>query len=192
MALAHVAEALEAEGIDTELVWIGNKPIRGCIACGACARNGNHRCIFDDDICNELIAKAEDADGFIIGSPVYYAGANGSLIALMDRMFYAGGANFAYKPGAGVAVARRAGTTITTDQINKYFQICNMPVVSSNYWCVAHGRAEGEVAQDAEGLQIMRVLGLNMAWLLKSLEAAHQAGIDHPAFEQKVMTNFIR
>lgn len=191
-ALKEASAVLEAEGIQTKIAWIGSKPVRGCTACGACARNKNYRCVFEDDICNTMIEAAEKADGYLIGSPVYYAGANGSLISLLDRMFYAAGAKFAYKPGAGVAVARRAGTTLTVDQINKYFQINNMPIISSNYWAVAHGRLEGEAAQDAEGMQTMRGLGRNMAWLLKSLEAGRKTGITCPKGEPKTMTNFIR
>ena len=178
-ALEEVAGALEAEGLECEIAWIGNKPIRG-------------RCVFDDDPCNELIAKAAEADAIVIGSPVYYAGANGSLIGLLDRMFYAGGPLMRFKPAAGVAVARRAGTTLTVDQINKYFQINCMPVASSTYWALAHGRAEGEVAGDGEGLHTLRMLGRNLAWLAKSLEAGRAAGIEPPAVEPKVMTNFVR
>ena len=191
-ALEEVAGALEAEGLECEIAWIGNKPIRGCIACGICSRNGNGRCVFDEDPCNELIAKAAEADAIVIGSPVYYAGANGSLIGLLDRMFYAGGPLMRFKPAAGVAVARRAGTTLTVDQINKYFQINCMPVASSTYWALAHGRAEGEVAGDGEGLHTLRMLGRNLAWLAKSLEAGRAAGINPPAVEPKVMTNFVR
>ena len=133
-ALEEAAAALEAEGVETELVWIGNKEIRGCIACGICGKTGEKRCVFAEDCCNELIAKAAECDGFIVGSPVYYAGMAGLLRALMDRMFYAGGANFRFKPAAGVAVARRAGAIEAADQINKYFQINCQPLVSSSYW----------------------------------------------------------
>lgn len=130
-ALEEAAAALEAEGVQTELVWIGNKEIRGCIACGICGKTGDKRCVFAEDCCNELIAKAAECDGFIVGSPVYYAGMAGSLRALMDRMFYAGGTNFRMKPAAGVAVARRAGAIEAADQINKYFQINCQPIVST-------------------------------------------------------------
>lgn len=191
-ALEEAAAALQAEGVETELVWIGNKEIRGCIACGICHKTGDGRCVFGEDCCNDLIAKGAECDGFIVGSPVYYAGMAGSLRALMDRMFYAGGANFRFKPAAGIAVARRAGAIEAADQINKYFQINCMPVASSTYWALAHGRAEGEVAGDGEGLHTLRMLGRNLAWLAKSLEAGRAAGIEPPAVEPKVMTNFVR
>lgn len=192
LSLEAAAEALQEQGIESEILWIGSKPIRGCTACGACSRNGNHRCVFDDDVCNEFIAKAADFDGYIIGSPVYYAGLNGSLKSLLDRMFYAGSALFAYKPSAGIAVARRAGTTLTADEINKFFQINAMPVVSSSYWGVVHGRAEGEAAGDGEGLHTVRGIARNMAWLLKCIEAGKAAGIERPEAEPKPFTNFIR
>lgn len=191
-ALQEAAAALQAEGVEAEVAWIGNKEIRGCIACGICAKSGAGRCVFDTDCCNELIAKAAEADGFIVGSPVYYAGMAGSLRALMDRMFYAGGANFRFKPAAGVAVARRAGAVEAADQINKYFQINCQPLVSSAYWGLAYGRGPGEVAGDDEGLHAMRVLARNMAWLLKCLDAGREAGIEAPEMEPKPFTNFVR
>ena len=191
-ALKEAAAALQAEGVETEIAWIGNKEIRGCIACGICGKKGDNRCVFDNDPCNELIAKAAEADGFIVGSPVYYAGMAGSLRALMDRMFYAGGANFRFKPAAGVAVARRAGAVEAADQINKYFQINCQPLVSSAYWGLAYGRGPGEVAGDDEGLHTMRVLARNMAWLLKCLDAGREAGIEAPEMEPKPFTNFVR
>ena len=144
------------------------------------------------DCCNELIAKAAECDGFIVGSPVYYAGMAGSLRALMDRMFYAGGTNFRMKPAAGVAVARRAGAIEAADQINKYFQINCQPIVSSSYWNIAYGRNPGEAQGDGEGLHTMRVLGRNMAWMLKCIEAGRAAGINPPELEPKVMTNVVR
>lgn len=139
-ALQEAAAALQAEGVEAEVAWIGNKEIRGCIACGICGKKGDNRCVFDSDPCNELIQKAAAADGLIVGSPVYYAGAAGSLIALLDRMFYAGGSLLRFKPAAGVAVARRAGAIEAADQINKYFQINSMPVVGSSYWNIIFGR----------------------------------------------------
>ena len=191
-ALEEAAAALEAEGVQTELVWIGNKEIRGCIACGICGKTGEKRCVFAEDCCNELIAKAAECDGFIVGSPVYYAGMAGLLRALMDRMFYAGGANFRFKPAAGVAVARRAGAIEAADQINKYFQINCQPIVSSSYWGIAYGRNPGEAQGDGEGLHTMRVLGRNMAWMLKCIEAGRATGINPPELEPKVMTNVVR
>ncbi|MFR3729590.1 flavodoxin family protein [Lacrimispora sp.] len=188
-ALKEVSGALNQEGIKTELVQIGNKAIHGCIACGKCAETG--RCVFQDDPVNGILDKMEQADGLVVGSPVYYASANGSLFALLDRLFYAG-KNFAYKPGAAVASARRAGTTATLDALNKYFTIAQMPVVSSSYWNMVHGRDASDVEQDLEGLQTMRVLGKNMAWLLKCLEAGKNAGISVPSPEEKTWTNFVR
>ena len=191
-ALQEAAAALEAEGVETELVWIGNKEIRGCIACGICGKKGDNRCVFDNDPCNEFIQKAAVADGLIVGSPVYYAGAAGSLIALLDRLFYAGGSLLRFKPAAGVGVARRAGAIEAADQINKYFQINSMPVVGSSYWGIAFGRTPGEAEGDGEGLHTMRTLGRNMAWLLRCIEAGREAGVPVPEIEPKVMTNYVR
>nr|WP_288825709.1 flavodoxin family protein [uncultured Clostridium sp.] len=189
-ALLEVAGSLKAEGIDTELVYLGNKAIHGCIACGTCMKKG--ACVFEDDPVNEFIEKMKQADGLIVGSPVYYASANGALFSFLDRLFYAGGSNFAHKPGAAIASARRAGTTATLDALNKYFTIAQMPLVSSSYWNMVHGRTPQEVEQDLEGLYTMRTLGKNMAWLLKCIEAGKAAGIGLPKKEEKVWTNFIR
>lgn len=191
-ALQEAAAALEAEGVEAEVAWIGNKEIRGCIACGICGKKGDHRCVFDADPCNEFIQKAAEADGLIVGSPVYYAGAAGSLIALLDRMFYAGGSLLRFKPAAGVAVARRAGAIEAADQINKYFQINSMPVVGSSYWNIIFGRTPGDVEGDGEGLHTMRTLGRNMAWLMRCIEAGRAAGIEAPEIEPKPFTNFVR
>ncbi len=190
-ALCEAAGALEREGIETEIFQMGKQPVRGCIGCGGCARKGDGRCVFGDDAVNRALEKAETADGYIIGSPVYFASANGSLIAMLDRMFYAGKC-FSYKPAAAVVSARRAGTTASLDEIGKYFSIRNMPVVSSKYWTMVHGNTPEEVRQDLEGMQNMRVLGRNMAWMLKCLEAGKQAGIAIPEPETPVKTNFIR
>lgn len=190
-ALAEVEKSLNSCGIETEIFQLGKAPVRGCIACGGCAKTDGC-CIFDDDAVNRGIEAAKEADGFVFGSPVYYASVNGSMLALMDRMFYAGGKHFAYKPAACVASARRAGTTATLEQLEKYLQISNMPVVSSQYWNMVHGNTPEEVAKDLEGLQIMRTLGKNMAWLLKCIEAGKAAGIKRPQAEAKIMTNFIR
>lgn len=186
-ALSEVADALEAQGVETETAWIGRGPVRGCIGCSGCAKRGENRCIFDDDVVNELIEKAETADGLVIGSPVFYAGANGALLAVLDRLFYAASAQLRFKPAAAVASARRAGAIEAIDQINKYFQISCMPVVSSNYWPVVHGQTAEEVRQDAEGIQTMRVLGTNMAWMLQAT-----AAVPAPPLEPKIKTNFIR
>ena len=191
-ALSEVASSLESNGVETEITWIGNDPLRGCTGCGGCGKKGDFRCIYNDDIVNTLIEKAEAADGIVVGTPVFYAGANGALLAALDRMFYAASSQMRFKPAAAVASARRAGTTPALDQINKYFQISCMPVVSSNYWTMVHGQSAEQVRQDKEGLQIMRILGKNMAWMLHSLEAARKAGVSNPEVEQKIATNFIR
>ena len=191
VALAEVAAALEGHGVETETMWLGNKPVNDCIACGKCAELGG-KCVVDNDVVNELIAKAAQADGFVFGTPVYYAHPSGRILCALARAFYAGGAAFRHKPGAAVAVARRGGTTASFDVLNKYFTICEMPVVSSTYWNNVHGRLPGEAAQDAEGLQTMRNIGQNMAWLLKCIEAGKAAGIDVPVAERGQMTNYIR
>ncbi|MBD5111046.1 MAG: flavodoxin family protein [Ruminococcaceae bacterium] len=192
-ALCEVAEVLRSEGIDSEILWIGNKPIGGCIACLKCREKGD--CVFDD-VVNEFRRKALEADGFIFGTPVHYGAASGNMTAFMDRAFYSelgGNANKAYymKPAAAVISARRAGTTAAFEQMNKYFEIQEMPVVSSRYWNMVHGTNADEVKQDAEGMYTMRVLGRNMAYMLKAFEAACNAGIALPEKEQAVFTNFI-
>ncbi|MCQ2962169.1 MAG: flavodoxin family protein [archaeon] len=184
-ALSEIKDQLEKEGIDSEIFWIGNKPVRGCIACGKCGTL--EKCAFDDDVANEIIDKILESDGLIIGSPVYYAGPNGALCAILDRVFYAASSKFAFKPGASVVSCRRGGSTASFDRLNKYFTISNMPVVASKYWNMVHGNTPEEVKQDLEGLHTMRTLARNMAWLLKSIE-----GNDLPEQEEKVFTNFIR
>lgn len=186
-ALREVESSLIANGIETERIWIGGSAW-GCTACGACKKTG--RCVVDDAV-NEVLEKMETSDGLIVGSPVYYASPNGSLVSFLDRLFYAGNC-FAYKPAAAIASARRAGTTATLDMLNKYFTISNMMVVSSQYWNMVHGNSPQEVRQDQEGLQIMRTLGANMAWLLKCIEAGKAAGVALPKQEEKIRTNFIR
>ena len=188
-ALNEVAESLVASGIDTEIFQLGNKPIAGCIGCGVCRTKG--KCFLDDPV-NEFAEKIHEADGFIFGTPVHYAAASGTLTSFMDRLFYSTSVNMQYKPAAVVISARRGGTTATFDQINKYFTINNMPVVSSQYWNMVHGTNPDEVKQDEEGMQVMRTLGRNMAWLLKSIEAGKAAGITLPEKEIRKHTNFIR
>lgn len=188
-ALCEVAGALEKEGIETEIFQVGTKPISGCLACGACMKTG--RCVINDTV-NEFLAKVETADGFVFGSPVHFASASGALTSFMDRVFYGRGNLFAYKPAAAVMSCRRGGATATFEQINKYFTISNMPVVGSQYWNMVHGNNPDEVKQDLEGLQTMRTLGRNMAWLLKSIQAGKDAGVDLPEREGIVRTNFIR
>lgn len=187
IALSEVAKALNADGVETEIVSIGTKAVQGCIACGRCVELG--RCVFKDDLYNRIREKAETADGFVVGSPVYYAGPNGSLCALLDRLFYSAGDLLAYKPAAAVAVCRRGGASATFDRLNKYFTINNMPVVPSQYWNSVHGRLPGEAVYDIEGLQTMRTLGHNMAWMLKNLK---QGGEPVPEKEPWTPTHFIR
>jgi len=188
LALTEVASALEANGVETEIVSIGAKAVQGCIACNKCFELG--RCVFQDDLYNKVREKAREADGLIVGSPTYYAGPNGSLCALLDRLFYSASDLLEYKPGACVAVCRRGGASAVFDRLNKYFTISNMPVVPSQYWNSIHGMLPGEVLQDAEGLQTMRTLGKNMAWLLKNLQPGTEP---IPAVEEeRQMTNFIR
>ncbi|WP_054741817.1 flavodoxin family protein [Cellulosilyticum ruminicola] len=189
-ALSEVAKTLNENSIETEIFHIGVKPIGGCVACAGCSGKG--QCVFNDGVVNELIAKAKEADGFVVGSPVYYASPNGSLLSVLDRAFYAGKNNFVHKPAAAIASARRAGTTATLEVINKYFTLAQMPLVSSSYWNMVHGGKPEDVMQDLEGLQTMRNLGRNMAWLLKCIEAGKQNGIELPQNEFNNKTNFIR
>lgn len=189
-ALAAVAERLEAAGIETVSVHVGHKAIRDCIACGKCARTG--LCVFGDDPVNECVERLRRADGLVVGSPVYYAGPNAGLCALLDRMFFMKSAPYAFKPAAAVVSCRRGGASASFDRLNKYFTIARMPVVSSQYWNSIHGNDASEAVQDAEGLQIMRTLGDNMAWLLRCIEAGRRAGIMPPAPEPWQATNFIR
>lgn len=190
-ALHEIAKELKKENIETEIFHVGKDPIRGCMGCGHCYRSGSGKCIFNDDTVNIALEKAKDVDGFIFGSPVHYAGASGMLTSFLDRFFYAGN-GFEYKPGAAIVSCRRGGATAAFDQLNKYFTITNMPIVSSQYWNMVHGNTPDEVVQDLEGMQIMRTLGKNMAWLLKSIEAGKKSGISLPAKEERVRTNFIR
>lgn len=192
-ALSEVAKTLEKEEIETEIFWIKNKPIGGCIACKSCVKTG--KCVFDD-VVNECREKAREADGFIFGTPVHYAAASGNMTAFMDRLFYSdfcgnGGTAFQFKPAATVTSARRAGTTATFDQMNKYYTISQMPIVSSRYWNMVHGNTPEEVKQDKEGMQVMRFLGRNMAYYLKCIEAGKKAGVNPPEQEPVHFTNFI-
>ncbi len=190
IALREIGEQLKREGIDYEIVNVGNGPIRDCLGCGGCTAAG---CAFGaDDGVNDFIAKAKEADGFVFGTPVYYAHPSGRILSFLDRVFYSSSEIFAHKPGAAVAIARRGGTTASFDVLNKYFGISQMPVPGSNYWNIAHGRTPGEVQFDAEGLRTMRNLARNMAWMLKCFEAGKQAGIPLPDTESGPMTHFIR
>jgi multimeric flavodoxin WrbA len=186
-ALSEVAGEIEKNGVETEIYHIGDDPVRGCRGCGACVKTGS--CVIDDDRCNEIARLMRAAQGVVIGSPVYYANINGALGALLDRAFFSSREQMAYKPGAAVVSCRRGGAGCAFDRLNKYFTINNMPVVSSQYWNSVHGNTPDEVRQDAEGLQVMRVLGRNMAWLLRSVEAGN---VPTPAPEPPLRTNFIR
>lgn len=188
-ALEEVAKTLGEAGIETEIFWLGAKPVQDCIACGKCREL--RKCVFDD-VVNTLIEKAKTADGFVFGSPVYYAHPSGRVQSALDRAFYAGKYAFAGKPGAAVVSARRGGTAASFDVINKYFGISSMPVVSSTYWNMVYGNTPDEVRRDEEGMQTMRNLGRNMAYLLKCLEAGKAAGIEMPLQEGAFKTNFIR
>lgn len=190
-ALTEIENVLHAEGIETEQVWLGTEPIRDCIGCGQCGKN-NGRCIFGDDCINDIIEKAKEADGFIFGTPVYYAHPSGRILSALDRLFCAGKSAFAHKPGAAIASARRAGTTASVDVLNKYFTLAEMPVAASTYWNMVHGSRPEDVAFDLEGMQVMRNLARNMAWLLKCIEAGKAQGIDIPQNEYGNKTNFIR
>lgn len=189
-ALEEIAKTLQTEGIETEILHVASKVTRGCIGCGGC--KGSGRCVFgNEDMVNEALEKMEAADGLIVGSPVYFASPNGSLISFLDRFFYAGKA-FTHKPAAAISVARRAGTVASFDVMNKYFTIRQMPVVSSRYWNDAFGGAPGQVEQDEEGMQIMRILGKNMAWMLKVIDCGKQNGIMPPTPEDVKQTSYIR
>lgn len=192
-ALCEVSEALNNEGICTDIFWIGNKPLSGCMACRACAKT--NRCAFDDKV-NEYLEIAGDYDGYVFGTPVHWGAASGGMTSFLDRAFYAdlrgGGNRFLLKPAAAVVSARRAGTTATSDQMNKYFALKQMPVISSRYWNIVHGANPEEVRKDAEGMQVMRILGRNMAFFLKCKDLATKAGLPLPLQEPVTFTNFIR
>ena len=192
-ALSEVGKALEAEGIEVGTFWIGVKPLSGCIACKTCV--SKHKCVFDDTV-NQFLDIAGEYDGFVFGTPVHWGGASGAITSFMDRAFYAdlcgGGERFLLKPAAAVISARRAGTTATWDQINKYFALMQMPIVSSRYWNIVHGAAPEQVRKDLEGMQTMRILGKNMAFFLKCKEAGLAAGVSLPEREAVTFTNFIR
>ena len=188
-ALSEISAVLESNGIEAEIMHIATKPVGGCMGCGACKKLG--KCV-QNDIVNEFLEKATEADGFIFGSPVHFAGASGAITSFMDRAFYAGASIVQNKPAAAIASCRRGGASATFDQLNKYFAIRNMPIVTSQYWNMVHGNTPDEVKQDAEGMQTMRTLASNMVWLLKCIEAGKNAGINLPQYEPQARTNFIR
>ncbi|CEP84239.1 flavodoxin family protein [Paraclostridium sordellii] len=193
-AIETVAKELEKEGIEVEIVHVGNKAIRGCMACGGCSRNQNERCVLDKDEVNEWIQKMKEADGIILGSPVYYSAIAGTMKSFLDRAFYVASSNggmFRHKVGASVVAVRRSGGIPVFDQLNNYINYSEMIMPTSNYWNVAYGTAPGEVTQDEEGMQIMRVLGKNMAWMMKLVEAG-KSQVKENEKEDKIFTNFIR
>ena len=188
-ALREVEKSLNKNGVETEIFQLGKGPVQGCTGCGGCGRNG--KCVFDDGV-NRLVERLDEFDGLVIGSPVYYASPNGALLAFLDRLFFAAGKKFAGKPGAAVVSCHRGGATAAFDALNKYFSISNMPIVTSQYWNQIHGNTPEEALQDAEGLQTMRTLGENMAWLIKCIQAGRATGVPEPVYEKKQSTNFIR
>ena len=188
-ALDEISNALNKEKIDTEIYQLGNPEICDCSGCQACKRLG--KCVYNDAV-NIFVEKARTCDGFVFGTPVYYAHPSGRILSFLDRAFYSGKSAFAYKPAAAITSARRSGTTASFDVLNKYFTINNMPIVSSQYWNNIHGNVMEEARKDTEGLQTMRLLGRNMAWMLKCIEAGKAAGYNHPVPEEKINTNFIR
>src|SRR5574344_142527 len=190
-AFEIIAKELKDNGIDSEIVQTGKAPIRDCICCKACTKLDN-QCAFGDDCVNEFLRKAKDADGFVFGTPVYYAHPSGRVLSLLDRIFYAGGSLFAHKPGFAVACARRAGTIASLDVMNKYFTISQMPVVGSTYWTEIHGAQKADVAKDKEGVETMVHAAKNLAWLLKCIEAGNKSGVKTPDLKKEERTNFIR
>ncbi len=188
-ALSEVATTLEQQGIETKIIHLGAKPISGCLGCAKCFETG--KCVIND-VVNEFLDMTAEYDGFIFGSPVHYAAASGAITSFMDRTFYGRKGELAFKPAAAIVSCRRGGASAAFDQLNKYFTISNMPVVSSQYWNMVHGTNPEEVKQDIEGLQIMRTLGRNMAWILRSIEAGKASGIPLPEVEPWTPTNFIR
>ena len=190
LALSEIAKVLNAEGVETEIIQMGAGPVRDCAGCNGCAGKG--QCVFGDGMVNEVIIKAKEADGFVFGSPVYYAHPSGQILSLLDRVFYAGVEGFLHKPAAVVVTARWAGTTASLDVLNKYLLNAEMPIVSSTYWNMVFGPAPELVERDKEGLQTMRNLGRNMAWLLKCIQAGVRRGVTPPAMETEHWTNFNR
>jgi len=191
-AIKTVAEELEKEGIEVEIVQVGNKAVRGCLACNSCATNKNEKCVIDQDEVNEWIQKMKDADGIILGSPVHYSGIAGTMKSFLDRVFYVSGKGLLrHKVGAAVVAVRRSGGVTTFDQLNHYINYSEMLIPTSNYWNVIHGTAPGDAIKDEEGKQIMRMLGKNMAWLMKLVENG-RGTVKEPERENKIFTNFIR
>ena len=189
VALREVETALNNEGIETSIVWLGTEAISGCLACGYCSRNG--KCV-KNDIVNEFAQRAKNADGFVFGTPVHFASASGAITSFLDRVFYSASGSLRHKPAAVITVARRGGTTAAYDQLIKYPAYAEMPIISSNYWNMVYGAVASDVSEDKEGMQTMRILGKNMAYFIKCIEAGKKAGINLPEPEKKEITNFIR
>lgn len=189
LALSEIATTLQAQGIDTEIVQIGTKAVHSCIACGQCQARQLNRCVFDDDICNRVSEKLDTADALVVGSPVYYGQPNGAVLSLIQRMFFSAGAKVQNKPAAAVCVCRRGGATAAFETLNMAFQMMNMPVVTSQYWNIVYGREQGEARLDTEGMQTMRTLANNMAWLLRKIHAGEP---DYPEREPWAPMHFIR
>lgn len=189
-ALNEASKRLETHDIETEIVQIGAKPIRGCIACGQCHSKGLGRCVFDDDLCNRIVEKLDDVDALIVGSPVYYGQPNGTVLSLIQRLFYCAGSKVQNKPAAAVCVCRRGGATAAFQTLNMPFQMMNMPVVSSQYWNIVYGQSEGQAKLDTEGMQTMRTMADNMAWLLKKIHTDGQP--NYPEREPTQWMNFVR
>lgn len=187
-ALRELADTLEKQGVETELLYLGKTPMAGCIACGKCSSSG--LCVFDDQV-NAVLQRLEEYQGIVLGSPVYYAGPAGQLCAFLDRLFYASRGRMAGKLAAAVVSCRRGGASAAFDRLNKYFGISNMHVVGSQYWNQVHGFTPEDVRKDGEGLQTMRTLGQNMAWLLQNLEAGAEKGVPAPEYEARISTHFI-
>ncbi len=188
-ALKEVADTLEKNGVETEILYLGTKPVAGCIACGKCGQTG--RCIFDDQV-NRVLEKLDEYSGIVVGSPVYFAGPTGQICAFLDRLFYCGGDRMKGKVAAAVVSCRRGGASAAFDRLNKYFTISNMHVAGSQYWNQIHGKTPAQAVKDLEGLQTMRTLGQNMAWLIKSIAAGEASGLAAPEYEKTQITNFIR
>lgn len=188
-ALKEIEETLKKNEIQVEMFWIGNKPISGCLGCGSCINTG--KCFIEDKV-NEFLEKVPETDGFVFGTPVHFASGSGIITSFMDRVFYGRRNLFKNKLAATVVSCRRGGATSTFDQINKYYAMNNMPIVTSQYWNMVHGSKPEDVLKDEEGLQTMRTLGNNMAWLLKCIEAGNESGVKKPENEKIIMTNFIQ
>ncbi len=191
-ALSEIAVQLKKNGVASEMLWLGTEPIRSCLGCGGCYKSGKPRCIFGGDVVERAEELMENCDGIIVGSPVHYAGPSGQITSFLGRLFYSGSSLLQGKPAASIVSCRRGGASSAYESLNKFFEMSNMPVVTSQYWNQVHGNTPEEVMADLEGLQTMRTLADNMAWILKSVEEGRAAGVKYPEREPKIRTNFIR